>query len=533
MRIDESLYATFLKEMEALDVFHASYRKRYPGAPLDPEDPDVRRLMEAMALLSARTRLAAETHINSTHRRMFQQFFPYLLTPLPSMAIIQALPSRRLADGVACPKGSVMRLSPETGGSAHFKTLQALNILPLAIDGVRLTPRADGGSRLIIALKTPFPRNDEIGRLSLFVNHLNDYESSLAIHMGLSRHLERVSVFFDEAALEEGCGTLCGASFGLDRSGPDTGHPLERERLFFHFPWQELFVHVDVPAPERAWSRLSVCFDLSSSWPGGESIAPDVFHLFAVPVINLLQDRARPVICNGTRESCSLSHPDAEKQYALHSVQGVFEVTGQGLVPLDSALLSESAPSWEVDETLGERGAPKPRLNLNFPQAFDDPRTLSITGCWYQPWFSDAVSRRLEVEPYARMAEGVAWGLAVSPVAHRAVAFGESLDVFLKYLTLTNRVELSRHEILDILAALGLTGEGRFAPVLGILGDVAVERRGAREKGTGSVVYTYTMGFGDHGKEMEPLVQLFLDHVDNILKAWVASASIEVRRAVG
>ena len=74
MRIDDALYRSFLQEMEGLDAFRLAYRDRYPEAPLDREDPDVRRLIEAMALFSARTRLAAERHMSSTHRRMFQQF---------------------------------------------------------------------------------------------------------------------------------------------------------------------------------------------------------------------------------------------------------------------------------------------------------------------------------------------------------------------------------------------------------------------------------------------------------------------------
>jgi len=527
MQIDDSLYTAFLKEMEALDTFRVSYRKRYPETPIDPEDPDVRRLMEAMALLSARTRRAAEKHINRTHLRMFQQFFPYLLTPVPSMAVVQAIPGRSLSDGITCPEGMVMSLFSESVGQANFRTLQPLNILPIKIQGVQVVSRPGGRQRLIVTMETPYPRNDEIGRISLFVNHLNDYESSLAIYMDLCRYVERVTVCFNGETANENRHRRCGVSFGLARSGPESTHLLERERRFFHFPWQELFVHVDVTAPERRWQSLDLCFDLSASWEGQGNLTPDVFHLFAVPVINLLHDRARPVISDGTRESCSLTHPDAEKKYALHSVKGVFEVTPQGLAPLDPALLSDSSPCWEV----GADGSGTSRLNLNIPMAFEAPKTLSVTARWYQPWFSDAVSKRIEVGPYARMVDGVSWGIAVPPVMHADVAMRENIDDFLRYLTLSNRVELSRHNLLDILGALGVNHESRFAPVLELLEDVVVEPRASRSSGAGNVVHTYTLIFRACRPEMEPLVQLFIEHIGLILEAWIASASIEVRRA--
>ena len=47
------------------------------------EDPDVRRLIESMAFFTARTRLSSIRNIQNTRRRLFEQYFSFLLHPVP------------------------------------------------------------------------------------------------------------------------------------------------------------------------------------------------------------------------------------------------------------------------------------------------------------------------------------------------------------------------------------------------------------------------------------------------------------------
>ena len=53
----DELQKAFLEEMHALDNFRMAYAAEHPSTPLDRDDPDVRRLMEAMAFFTARTRI--------------------------------------------------------------------------------------------------------------------------------------------------------------------------------------------------------------------------------------------------------------------------------------------------------------------------------------------------------------------------------------------------------------------------------------------------------------------------------------------
>ena len=47
MQLDDTLYKAFLEELQDLEKFRMSYAALHPAAPLDREDQDVRRLIEA------------------------------------------------------------------------------------------------------------------------------------------------------------------------------------------------------------------------------------------------------------------------------------------------------------------------------------------------------------------------------------------------------------------------------------------------------------------------------------------------------
>ncbi|HEY2027916.1 MAG TPA: hypothetical protein VGH20_01795, partial [Myxococcales bacterium] len=54
----DRIYEEFLGEVASLERFRQRFQARHPHAPLDKEDPDLRRLIEAMAYFSVQTRNA-------------------------------------------------------------------------------------------------------------------------------------------------------------------------------------------------------------------------------------------------------------------------------------------------------------------------------------------------------------------------------------------------------------------------------------------------------------------------------------------
>jgi len=132
MKIDETLYKHFLEEMNELDNFRIVYASLNPGMHMEREDPDVRRLTEAMAFFAARTRMAGMRSISSTLIRFFQQYFPYMLTPLPSIAIARVTPTWQLAEPVFYPAGTELSVTTESGQTGIFNMTSSVNVLPFS-----------------------------------------------------------------------------------------------------------------------------------------------------------------------------------------------------------------------------------------------------------------------------------------------------------------------------------------------------------------------------------------------------------------
>jgi len=531
MKIDDGLYKSFLEEMNALENFRIAYASLHPGVPLDREDPDVRRLIEAMALFSARTRLTGLRQINATNRRIFQQYFPYLLAPLPAMGVLQALPSRQFVEPLFFPKGSEIAVSPESGGTAVFQTLDDLNILPIALSKFSMLLLPNKGFRLTLQLSASFARNEDIGRLRFMINHLNNYEASQRVLYHLKRHLRRAFVVFDEKATETSSGTAAQVSFGMLPDDEQTGHPLQKERTFFHFPWQELYLNIQVPQAARNWTNFTICLDLAAGWPRNLVLNQDIFQLFTAPIINRRRAMAQPITCDGAQENYSLRHPNLESGFELHSVQGIYEVTKEGMAFVKPGILSGSAPSYETEEQTDSEGRKRHLLKLHFPEAFETSKTIATDAFWYQPWFSERVSQRLSVMPFARSAVGLKWDLPISPVPHAENLFQDSVEGFLHFLALTNRETLNRDDLLDILQAMGLARQRPFQALCDLLAGIRIERAPLQDtRFSGLMKHRYILSFRAYDPSREPLMDVFLAHVENILNAWISDAKIEVQK---
>jgi len=535
MKIDKTLYKTFLEEMESSENFRMSFVSLHPGTPLDQEDPDVKRLIEAMSLFSARTKLAGLKNIRSIHRRIFQQFFSYLISPLPSMAILQAVPTGHLADTLFFPRGSEIAVSSESGGAAIFKTFHDLNILPISMVKTETLLLPNKGLRLSLHFASAFERNERIGELKFFITHLNNYEASLRVLFNLQYHLKKASVVFDKKVTETTSGIPCLASFGIPSGDEDDElvHPLQKERLFFHFPWQELFLNIQVPNPAGNWKHFAICLDLDGGWPRNLVLNQDMFQLFATPIINLKQAMAQPLICNGTREHYSIRHPEMEHGFELHSVRGVYEVTKEGMSPIEPGILSMSAPSYEIEEVINSERKNSRSLNLHFPQAFLEPKTIATDAFWFQPWLTKTLSQKQDVTPFSRGSVGLNWELLVNVIPHAENFFHDNIDGFLHFIDLTNRSTLKRNDLMDILQIIGVMQQAQFKKLCELLVDVRIEKVLNRGKGmSGMLTHRYVLCFQEYDSALQPLMGTFLTHMENILTAWVSDVNIKVTKEI-
>jgi type VI secretion system protein ImpG len=536
MRLDEDLYKEFLQEMDELESFRMAYASAYPSVPLDRDDPDVKRLMEAMAFFAARTKVAALSNTLAVQRRVFQQFFPFLLSPVPAMGILQAKPTGQFSEPVLFPKGSDMAVPIPAEGTAIFRTLCDLRILPIRLTSAKTLLLPDRGLRFLLRLAAPFPRNEDIGALSFHVNHLNDYQASLKVLHCLRKHLVAASVVFDEEATEMSRGASCKVSFGLPPSAPADGdeslHPLLEERWFFHCPQQQLYINFDIPAPPRNWRAFTLCLDLAPGWPRNLVLNEDIFQLFAVPVVNLRRGFGEPVICDGTQERYPIRHPQPEHRFELHSVLGVYEVRNQRhMAPLRAGVISGGSGSYEIDQnTTQDSLARSVWLMPHFPEAFGASKTVVVEALWLQPWYSDSIAHRQQIHPYDRTVTGVKWEWLGAVKPHAANPLLKQTDAFTHLFTLANKSVLNVDDIASLLRALGTVNAGEFQSAVQIVAGGRVESAPQQRRSrVGLMRHVYHILLGSFDPALGPLLETFVGHVERVLDIWVSDATVEVR----
>lgn len=528
---NEQLYKTFLNELQALERFRMDYVAEHPGAPLAPDDPDVRRLVEALAFFAARSRQASLRVLVEQRRRLFRQFLPHLLDPLPAMGMLRAVPTGQLAEVTELPRGTEIALRDSADRVAVFRTLRPLRLLPLTLGRLGTLVLPDGRLRLTLTATTTHPRSDEIGTLSLHVNYLNDFNASLKLLDALERHVDRVSVSFDGTVDEHTRGASCTLAFAAPDED-DGVHPLARERAYFHFPRAEQFFDIGVPTPPGRWQQLTLMFDLKPDWPSHLRLTAEVFQLFATPIVNLSRGPAQPIAHDGTRERWPILHPAPQGGYELHSLRGVYRCAGDTLVPLVPATVAGGTGGYELEDDGRGEGTRKPALLVHLPTALSAPMTLNVDAEWLQPWFSSAIGQRLRIAPHRRAVPGVRWELSGELVPHRETTLGGDGDDFTHILVLQHKRALDRHDVDALLQVLGSVWSGPFAPLRSLItGARTYEAPAGKAAGAAKIVHELTVA--EHEPGLRPLADAFARHLERVLAAWIADAEVEVRWGAG
>ena len=557
--IDPPLYNDFLAEMRALDEFRAQLSTRHPEAQVRRDDPDVRRLMEAMAYFSVRSRRQLLHNMEATWLRLFADQFEPLITVLPAVAMVQAVVHPRRTEVTVLPRGAELRLTNSAGAVASFRTLADLRILPVRLEQARLL-RGPAGQyhRIALELVSRFAHRDPVGLLRLHTRIVDDYPASARLLYNLRAHLQRAHVVYDAPLDAEQVGEPCETSYGSDHppltgrgnggpgGGPETTHPLERVRAFFHFPERELFLNVAVPPTKgnRPWQRLVIYLDLEPDWPQ-EDIAPDLFYLHTVPAENLHREPAMPLSCDGTKDALAIRHPHPEQGYVLRSVLGVYLIDDTGLHPLRSGTLPDppaladlaSSPpgdalSYQIEERLTPIG-PRPYVLVRAPTALVKPLRLHVDGLWYQPGFAQhPVSTVGPSRPTLvnRVLEGLDWQLLGGVRAEGHSPLRSEVQGLLRVLSMSMRPMLSEPELRWLMQLLvGGSGPAAYRSLPGRLQkftwsvspDSALRGSGLRHVYKGQLL----VGTG----EDEALAWHFLCWTKQVLDAWNQESGVDLQ----
>jgi type VI secretion system protein ImpG len=353
---------SFLREMGA--EFAEAYPKIAARLGMDSSevvDPYVERLLEGVAFLSARVQLELELQFPAFTRHLLEIVYPHYLAPTPSMMVAAFRPdatNATLKDGFRLPRGTRLRSALGDGDTTAciFHTSQDVTLWPVSIteaeyiDGrgqlVAAGLARDVDARAGIRLRLTRVGGEPISQLSL--DRLTLFMSGLG-----GRHWDLHELLCTQVTGVAGRSTDRRADWieplrggRVDPKGYDQAESLlptpkrsyDGYRLLQeYFGMPERFHFVDLsgigPAVKRAVGpEVDIYIFLRDGKPDlAPAIAPDAFHLYATPAINLFPKRCdRLILTKKDAEHHVVPDRTAPMDFEVHSIDEVVGISGKG-----------------------------------------------------------------------------------------------------------------------------------------------------------------------------------------------------------
>jgi type VI secretion system protein ImpG len=266
-------------------------------------DPDVERLMEAFAFLTAKLRLKLEDDLPELTQPMLQLLWPNYLRPLPSTTIIQFTPRKQaLSQSQHIPKGSRLFSNPVDSVACEFRTCTAVSIHPFELDAVSATQTLDS-SVVRIGLRTLVERPlNTLGCGSLDFHLSGDDLTARTLYLWISQYLKHVSVTINGQVRRLPASSIRFPGFSPDEALlPYPQNVFDGYRIlqeYFVFP--QRFHFFTITGLEKLWpaeqsQMVSIELHFSRQLPDTLRVGNADLRLFCAPAINLFKHSAEPI----------------------------------------------------------------------------------------------------------------------------------------------------------------------------------------------------------------------------------------------
>jgi len=361
-------------------------------------DPDVERLLEAVAFQNAMLRRKLECDFPELVHKLAQLILPHYLRPIPATTIIGFTPHTTSGQSAAIPAGTQFASAPVDGTTCRFTTTAEAKLHPLELTDASFSQHSGrtGAIRLSLTLKGLPLSLWQPGALRLFL--AGDHAFATELYLLLSRHVTRVLLTPGDGgtAVELPASCLTPAGFGeTEALLPYPPHAFPGYRLLQeYFSTPEKFLFFDLSGWER-WQqrgdgmRFSICFELDSPPSLPQRIRRESFALHAVPAVNLFSHDAAPISVNH-RIGSYLVRPAGPtpahcQVFSVDRVTGYTRTTGRerSYLPFDlSSSDSIPEPTYHAQLAQSNRhSAHDVHLGVAFPGGVPpaDSETLSIS----------------------------------------------------------------------------------------------------------------------------------------------------------
>ncbi len=334
------------EEMAYLREAGRHFASRYPQRAsqlrldsMESADPDVERLIECFAFLTARIRQRLDDDFPQLCGTLLSLVAPSLASPVPSLTIMEVCPQPQLTPGkTRVPKGAMVESGPvdAEGSVCRFRTTAPVDVYPVQIKDFSIG-RHPGRPPF---LRATFEVFEGIDSQSLGWSDLRFYlhgalPTRAPLYALLHRNVRQIRVFIPPEGE--------GPEMVLDRSNmsptpyrveesllPQPAHVFGGFRLlqeYFIFPQRYCFFDLQGLAFLNNWpsfSEVCVDFEMAAEIPAGLRVGPENLRLYCVPAVNLFPVEGRPVATELSDTEYRLeAEPGAPEHYDIYSVDSV------------------------------------------------------------------------------------------------------------------------------------------------------------------------------------------------------------------
>jgi type VI secretion system protein ImpG len=305
-------------------------------------DPDVERLLEGVAFLTALLRQKLDDEFPEIVHELIQLIWPHYLRPVPASSLMAFSPKPVLKQSAVIPAGIQVASTPVEGTSCVFKTCSQVEVHPLTLLEASLDQKGGrpAAVRLHFELNGLKLSSWKPGSLNLFL--AEDYPNASNLYYLLQHHLKQITLLPERGGIP----LLLSPEF-LKPGGfserealiPYPSHSFPGYRLLQeYFILPEKFLFLDLKGWER-WqnrgesSKFEILFELDSLPLPPPRIRRESFLLSATPVINLFPHEADPIRLDHRKTEYlvrpSGSLPDHRPVYSIEQVAGYVQGTAE------------------------------------------------------------------------------------------------------------------------------------------------------------------------------------------------------------
>ena len=336
----------YREERECLSDLTAHFVRNHPNlAPLvsgPMADPGVERLLEGTALYNALLQRKLDDDVPEFIHEVINPLQPEHLRPIPATTIVAFTPKAELKNPLQISAGAEVESVPVQGINCRFRTCIDVTVHPLTLLNTAFTqPSGKAASiKMSCALNGIGLSSWKAQTLRFFL--ADDSPAARDLYLLLLRYLKRITITSPDngTTVELPPGNLKPVGFAanealLTREASLTpGHQIAQE--YFLFP--DKFLFLDLTGLDKCRTlgnglRFEINFELADCPLVVPRVNENSFVLYATPVINLFNHKAKPLSVNlNIQQQQVHTAGEHSAHFQIHSVDKV-----EGLLKKKSA----------------------------------------------------------------------------------------------------------------------------------------------------------------------------------------------------